>query len=338
MDAMDAASVLSRLRERAVALEDEVRELQAKLEACRRSRPGAVQLPSPSQRVRLPWPRAQASPARRAATFSLDWEFSALHTQSMLHPQPEDGVRTLLAQAVAGTAEEALLGAEAAVVSVGLQIGEREADGSFMAVTDEPPTQSETVLRVTALGDSNSWLAILCLPGLSAFEETRLVTALAEGGVSTTRATSLPHMRQETDPFDVPGLHVTRFSLAFATGGSLVDTGPTTLFTMSTSDGLVVAKALCAYENAERAVGGPTLLLLEVAREWSGRGLGSLLLQAVDEFCGMLLKPLGPRLPPLMASGVHKGAAVRWFVRRGFRDDDGAGEELSRPLSEPETS
>ena len=54
---------------------------------------------SPSLRVRLPWPRAQAAPGK-SATFSLDWDFSAVHSQSTLHPVILPGTRTLLGRAV----------------------------------------------------------------------------------------------------------------------------------------------------------------------------------------------------------------------------------------------
>ena len=372
--------LLPALRAKAAALRREVLELEWRLEDIRigssartntaleaEAEAAVAESPppeqaSPSLRVKLPWPRAQASP-RLSATFTLDWDFSAIHSQDELHPQSEDGARTLLARAVEGDAGSALYGALRAVQSLGLLIDDSSlADGvggGFVAYGVAADGTSRALLKAHALGGEGAvsslslppWLSIYCLPSMDDDLETRLITTLVEGGVTSTRATTLPHSSEEIGPFSIESMPTRELSLRIVTGGA----PPTTLFTLHTdapgapqgSNGLIVAKALCGYHNTERLLAGPTLHLLEVAHEWTGRGLGTELLQSVEAFFGMLCRPIAdgggfsglPFAKPsdptmrLMATAVTgDSAACRWFLRRGFSDDDGAGEELSKAL------
>lgn len=57
---------------------------------------------------------------------------------------------------------------------------------------------------------------------------------------------------------------------------------PTSLFEL-TKDGKVVSKLLCSYHNCEMDNPGPTIEMLETAKEWQGHGLATLLLKHVVE-------------------------------------------------------
>lgn len=329
------------LQEECEALERKIMQLRATrpmLDVAPSSPPSAVfvgeddEVPdapqsSPSLRVKLPWPRAQASPVNRA-TFTLDWDFSAVLSQSTLHPQAVPNARTLLARCASSNVNTALQGAYRTVRSMGFDVEVDEHDPRSFACVTGDAVSSRMVLRVTALGERFPWLCVLCMPEVDEAFETRLITSLLEGGVTTTRATSIPHSREETSKFDVTGLSGKAFQLSFTTGGDPLST----LFHLHSSGdgGLVVAKALCTYENAELGRAGPTIVLLEVAQEWRGRGIGRQLLGYVEDFCATLLLPIGLGSTRLMATGVTNGAAARWLMRRNFRGD---GDELSKPLA-----
>jgi len=93
----------------------------------------------------------------------------------------------------------------------------------------------------------------------------------------------------------------------------------------------VVAKALCAYGNVEMNQGRPTLEALEVAREWRRQGIGAALLRCMEDFFakGVFSQRYGLRMD---ASRVPDPPAARWLKTRGFRDDDGMCEEMSKRL------
>lgn len=339
-------------------LQEEIEELETKLQQLRATRcttamspspatPSAVfigeeeddEVPdapqsSPSLRVKLPWPRAQASPGNRA-TFELDWNFSAVHSQEQLHPQVASGTRTLLARCASSNVSTALQGMYRSVRSIGegllVDADDVHAKSFTGAIADGDATHYSlnTACVATALGERFPWLCVTCRDAMTEDVETRLITQLLEDGVTTSRATSLPHSVEETTTFEIPGLGGKEFALTFVTGSE----PPSTLFALcsATDGGLVVAKALCAYENAELGRAGPTIVLFEVASEWRGRGVGRQLLGYVEDFFATLLLPIGLGSARLMATGVTSGAGARWLMRRGFR---GEGEELSKPLAD----
>jgi len=102
----------------------------------------------------------------------------------------------------------------------------------------------------------------------------------------------------------------------------------------------VVANAHCSYQNIGFA--GPTLELIETINEWQGRGLGASLLNAIEEFYrGTFANILDSSEYSdyydnirLHACNTEGHEAFEWFQQRGFRDDTGTGEDLSKSLNE----
>lgn len=108
-----------------------------------------------------------------------------------------------------------------------------------------------------------------------------------------------------------------------------------TLFELK-KNGKVVAKALCSYYNGDMNNPGPTIELFEVAKEWRCHGYGVLLLDAFtsyfeDIFANISLNDHAVKFNVCYCTTGH---ASRWFIRQGFEDWDGMGEELGRYLME----
>ena len=97
----------------------------------------------------------------------------------------------------------------------------------------------------------------------------------------------------------------------------------------------VIAKALCSYRNCEMDNPGPTIELFEVAKEWRRHGYGKLLLhQGVssffeDTFSNIVCSDEVVKFNVCYCTNRH---ACEWFLRQGFQDWDGMGEELGRYL------
>ena len=97
----------------------------------------------------------------------------------------------------------------------------------------------------------------------------------------------------------------------------------------------VIAKALCSYSNGEMDNSGPTIELFEVAKEWRNHGYGKLLLHQglssyfEDTFSNIVDAGENVKYNVCYCTNRH---ACEWFLRQGFQDWDGMGEELGRYL------
>jgi len=97
----------------------------------------------------------------------------------------------------------------------------------------------------------------------------------------------------------------------------------------------VIAKALCSYSNGEMENPGPTIELFEVAKEWRCHGYGKLLLhQGASSFFENIFSNIvcSDEVVKYNICYCTNGHACEWFLRQGFRDWDGMGEELGRYL------
>ena len=97
----------------------------------------------------------------------------------------------------------------------------------------------------------------------------------------------------------------------------------------------VIAKALCSYSNAEMDNPGPTIELFEVAKEWRRHGYGKLLLhQGLSSFFEDTFDNIvcSDEVVKYNVCYCTNGHACEWFLRQGFQDWDGMGEELGRYL------
>jgi len=102
----------------------------------------------------------------------------------------------------------------------------------------------------------------------------------------------------------------------------------------------LVANAHCSYQNIGSA--GPTLELIEVVNGWRGRGLGESLLNTIEEFYREVFVNILDSTKyynyhydvRLYACNIKSQEAFEWFQQRGFRDDTGTGDNLSKSLSE----
>jgi hypothetical protein len=126
------------------------------------------------------------------------------------------------------------------------------------------------VARMDAFGyGDNPWIAVTCH---NEIDQASLKLALAERFWL-----AVVNHEEAVLPMEHPGYEVTVIS------GGEEKLG--TLFQMKNL-GVVVGKALCAYENVEIAVAAPTLERFEIALEWQGEHqiLDHLLLKAIEEY------------------------------------------------------
>lgn len=95
----------------------------------------------------------------------------------------------------------------------------------------------------------------------------------------------------------------------------------------------VIAKALVAYSNAAIGLAGPTLELIEVAREWRNRGVGVLFMRTIEDFMRTTFQPttFADDLS-VHISFVTSPRACQWFLSQGYKDVS-RGEEFSKRLS-----
>ena len=333
------SAALLDLRAKEATLKSEIAEIEARLTQHRRAK-GSETSPN------LPWILREvqgispppAAPALcdsatkgHSATFELNWDYSEGCSS---RPEASSGERCLISKSpLVNTDSKKLLGDAILILgTVGLTVAIRKEEEGFesdshyeMMSCGGYHASNEhgiNVARIRTLGHDNPWLAVHCEDTLDRAREEGIVAAF------TSRGMPMASLAYESVPLDVPGR--SDLTLTATTGfGS-------TIFEMSTPDasgaGLIVGKALCSYENVEMGEAGPTLQLFETAKEWQGRGIGTALLNAVETFLRQTFSAW-PVLPRFMATYVCNGHAARWFLRRGFRDDDGMGEELCKPLA-----
>ena len=198
------------------------------------------------------------------------------------------------------------------------------------------------------------WVRIKLHAGASQDLETSLVSTLRSAGIGVA---CLPHAEIELLKVSSADMHFS-FKVVHGEGADQkpwdelwAGTGWNqrdhqahefgSLFTFS-HEGKVVGKMLCAYHNGEVCTAGPTLEIIEMAQEWRGHGIGCDLLFFVEHYLKELWEEhweafmdIGEGEIRLSACDVRSREALSWFKKRGFRDDDGFGEELSKQLLGP---
>jgi GNAT superfamily N-acetyltransferase len=97
----------------------------------------------------------------------------------------------------------------------------------------------------------------------------------------------------------------------------------------------VICKALCSYSNAEMDASGPTIELLETAKEWQGHGYAKELLTFMEQYFEEVFEGVAEeKSVKFNVCYCTNGHACEWFLGQGFRDWDGMGEELGKFLFE----
>jgi GNAT superfamily N-acetyltransferase len=132
-----------------------------------------------------------------------------------------------------------------------------------------------------------------------------------------------------TLPCSKPG-----YSLSGVNGVGDDSTSPSTLVLLKFGD-KTVGKALCTYHNSEMGSVGPTLELIEIAKEWRRHGLGTLLMEALEHhFEDVFLNAIEAKGSVRFAvCYVTNRYASLWFQNNfDFEDLDGMGEELGKNL------
>lgn len=135
------------------------------------------------------------------------------------------------------------------------------------------------------------------------------------------------------DEFTLP-ISLTGYSLSAVTGVKDNTTRPSTLFLLKFGD-KIVGKALCTYSNGEMDAVGPTLELIEIAKEWRRHGLGTELMQEMEYYFGDVFQNVIEAQGFILFSVcyVTNRYASLWFQDHlYFRDLDGMGEELGKKL------
>lgn len=97
----------------------------------------------------------------------------------------------------------------------------------------------------------------------------------------------------------------------------------------------LVGRALCSYVNEEMATAGPTLEGIEIACDFRGLGLGTVMMDKLEDFYSQtFLRMNSPGEQGVFRVNHAMGSrAVHWFLGRGFRDPYGFGEELQKVLT-----
>lgn len=146
---------------------------------------------------------------------------------------------------------------------------------------------------------------------------------------------SLSKLQHESNeiPFDQAG-----YKVVVVTGSGESPASVSSKFTLTKGE-KEVAKALLSYHNGEMSSVGPTLELLEVAKQWQQHGLGSSLMRAInkfliDVFAQAMVRNVGSTARiRFCVCYVTNANASSWFQRKhGFQDLDGMGEELGKHL------
>ena len=128
-------------------------------------------------------------------------------------------------------------------------------------------------------------------------------------------------------------------TISYLTGGGTVHDGtevsicaPGTLFTLN-KFGKTICKCLCSYHNGEMGNAGPTIEIIETAGEWQCHGYARMLLYAVQDFFRDMFEAIEEHgRVKWNVCHVTNYHALQWFLRFGFDDWDGMGEELGKYL------
>ena len=105
-------------------------------------------------------------------------------------------------------------------------------------------------------------------------------------------------------------------------------------------DESVVAKALLSYRDSDCCIFAPSLELIEVRKEWRGRGLARLMLEAVEAHVAAACRTALPWRPARLRADFICTALGRGFFKAmgyasgdGILDDENAERLLPRPAS-----
>lgn len=134
------------------------------------------------------------------------------------------------------------------------------------------------------------------------------------------------------------------FTMTYRTGSGMASTqgngghpsSLSTLFELK-KGAKTVAKSLCSYMNRQMGNPGPTIELLEVAKEWRRHGYGSRLLCRIrNHFEEIFLDDDVGSVEPVKFNVCYctNQDAFHFFLSHGFQDWDGMGEELGMHLGE----
>jgi len=109
-------------------------------------------------------------------------------------------------------------------------------------------------------------------------------------------------------------------------------TDPGTLFELQKYN-KTICKCICSYSNGEMSNVGPTIEILETAKQWQCHGFASELLAVVEEFFYDLFQSVGKETSvKFNVCYVTSRHACEWFLSKDFEDWDGMGEELGKML------
>lgn len=278
------------------------------------------------------------------ATFSalLNWDCAENCTAK---PTAEDDVMTLMGPAISGadglgeSPATALMRIVRTVRSLGLncQVIPNEEEFAEYLVNGAPTTEAEAAFleeywpefmplhAADATGTQASFTVRGDVPWITVRCETDRVLELILRMLAPHFALALLPHRELIFREPLPG-----YQLTAVTGGNPENIG--TLFALRKGPKLI-GKALCAYHNSEMDSDGPTLEFIEIAAEWQRHGLGTRMVEAMEEFfCDVFVSAMRRDEVRWSVCYVTTSQASRWFQKRGFRDEDGMGEELSKAL------
>ncbi len=223
----------------------------------------------------------------------------------------------------------------------------RSNDWNFesIRVYDSAGKEKKHIATFGTMSLDNPWLHLSCL-------DAEVSGRIREMLGTDFQLAKFPHVKEElpvvTQVIDIYG----DYRLEMVTGSGQGDPGKestTTLFSLyfrdassSTEeqassenpqrDEKVIAKALCSYQNSEMNSVGPTLELIETAKEWRQHGYGESLMRSINSYyCGKFESFTGRVLFSVChVTNFHAG---KWFMtNHSFRDLDGMGEELGKYL------
>jgi hypothetical protein len=188
------------------------------------------------------------------------------------------------------------------------------------------------------MGVDDPWLFLSCM-------NDEVSNRIYEALKSDFDLAIFPHETESIDVDDLDG----SYRLDAVTGdkfGSDTKNSITTLFSLYRShaeheqpNDLLVAKALCSYENSEINCVGPTLEMIETAQEWQHRGLGTAMIQAIEIFYKGKFEEFRSRVW-FSVCRVTSYEVMKWLKGFGFRgsgsDFDCLGDDLLKVLNDEE--
>jgi len=194
------------------------------------------------------------------------------------------------------------------------------------------------VASFNTLGTRTPWLLVSCLND----QVTDRVYQVFREHYDLAK---FPHL-QENVPIpdgviDFPGVYVLEAVTGSASGDE-AKSSITTLFSLYHSkergqslEKALIAKALCSYQNGEMCSVGPTLEMIETAKEFKQRGFGSALMRAIHSFYCRKFESYNSLV--LFSACNVSTSATQWFMRKhSFQNLDGIGEELGKYLDADE--